>query len=106
MSYSRTARLTCFRTLPEDSKPILMPESLKIGRKPRVTGELLPNGFTDAKTAHTNGTGTKRKRDADEAGLDEDLISKRGKVHELPPKKDDPVVLNDTGNGAIVIDDD
>ncbi|MCJ1256939.1 E1 ubiquitin-activating protein uba2 [Lignoscripta atroalba] len=94
------------KTLPEDSKPILMPESLKIGRKPRVTGELLPNGFTDAKTAHTNGTGTKRKRDADEAGLDEDLISKRGKVHELPPKKDDPVVLNDTGNGAIVIDDD
>ena len=94
------------RTLPEDSKPIIIPEELVVTRKPRTENGPLSNGLTNG-TTHVNGSGTKRKRDADDAGINQDPIAKRGKVHEEATKYDsDPVFLEDSGNGAIVIDDD
>ena len=68
----------------------------------------MPNGETNGATAPTNGASSKRKRSIGEAGFDEslNLVKKRGKVYEPPGKSDDLVVVEDTGNGAILIDDD
>jgi len=87
--------------LPEDSKPIHLPEKLNIARKPKQT----PAPETNGHGAATNGTG-KRKRDTNEAGLEDELIRKRGKVAEEATQNGDTVVLDDTTGGAIVIDDD
>lgn len=47
----------------------------------------------------------KRKRSVDEPDDDQHASGKRGKVLEAS-KEDGPVVLEDSGNGAIVIEDD
>lgn len=90
--------------MPEGSNPIQIVEKLQIPRKPSdgttPTTTDQPNG-----TLITNGTNTKRKRSLDDAD-DEHLKSgKRGKVVEAS-KENGPVVLDDSGNGAIVIEDD
>lgn len=93
-------------------KPIHLAEKLEIPRKPKTAAPQTVNGSHDV--AVTNGvsgslgdgvTG-KRKRDATDAGLEDEQIRKRGKVAEEPPKDDDVVVLEDSTNGAIFIDDD
>jgi hypothetical protein len=47
----------------------------------------------------------KRKRSLDEPDDDQQVNGKRGKVLEARTE-DGPVVLEDSGNGAILIDDD
>ncbi|KAJ9648149.1 E1 ubiquitin-activating protein uba2 [Coniosporium apollinis] len=100
------------QSLPDDMKPIHLAEKLEIPRKPKTAAPQTVNGSHDV--AVTNGvsgslgdgvTG-KRKRDATDAGLEDEQIRKRGKVAEEPPKDDDVVVLEDSTNGAIFIDDD
>ncbi|MCJ1303094.1 E1 ubiquitin-activating protein uba2 [Hypocenomyce scalaris] len=94
------------QTLPEDSKPVMIPDDLEIARKPKVNSEAVPNGSVNG-VASINGTGTKRKRSADESSIDQqEQIKKRGKVKEAPANDDDLVVLDYAGDGAIVLDDD
>ncbi|KAF2804850.1 putative ubiquitin-like activating enzyme [Mytilinidion resinicola] len=91
--------------LPKDSKPIHLPEKLSIARKPKQTPA---PSETNVNGAVTNGA-VKRKRDADEAELEDELIRKRGKVAEESSKaiqNGDAIVLDDSADGAIVIDDD
>ncbi|KAA6406708.1 MAG: ubiquitin-activating enzyme E1 3 [Lasallia pustulata] len=94
------------QTLPEDSKPVMIAGDLTIARKPKMNSEALPNGAVNG-AASANGSGTKRKRSADEASINQlEQISKRGKVKETSSNGDDLVVLDDAGDGAIVLDDD
>jgi ubiquitin-like 1-activating enzyme E1 B len=92
------------QTLPEDSKPIHLPNKLNIARKPKPA----PISKTNGHDATANGT-TKRKRDADEAEIEEESARKRGKAAEQFAKaaqNGDTIVLDDAVDGAIVIDDD
>ncbi|KAF2797594.1 ubiquitin-activating enzyme E1 3 [Melanomma pulvis-pyrius CBS 109.77] len=95
------------KVLDKNTKPIHLPGKLKIGMKPKVTpaAEVNGNGHTRPITnGVTNGVANgKRKRDADEAELEDDLVKKRGRVAGVP--NDGIVVLEDTTDGAIVIDD-
>ena len=107
------------RSLPENSRPIVIPERVEVVRRTNtISGQ---PSFTNG---HTNGTTngveapSKRKRDADEAELDvEQETKKRGRVLEQPVKTnghhsngngDDVIHLDDDagGGGAIMIDDD
>ena len=66
------------------------------------------NGETNSNLHPTNGTGSKRKRSVEEAELNDDLdqIAKRGKVYEKPNPDGNSVIVEDDGNGAILINDD
>jgi ubiquitin-like 1-activating enzyme E1 B len=94
-----------FRSLPDDSKPLLLPAKIDLTTRPKVDPALHMNGHA---APATNGTIGKRKRDADEVEPEDDNVRKRGKVfEEKPPQTDDDVViLDDSDQGAIVIDDD
>ena len=96
------------RTLPEDSKPVLVPEKPEIARKPKPSNGQLVNGESNGTASVAKNASFKRKRSIGEAELDEaqDLFKKRGKVYEAPTKDNDLVVVEDIGNGAILIDDD
>lgn len=93
-----------YRILPEDSNPVVIPEKLQIPRKPNdnatPNADDQPNG-----TIITNGAITKRKRSLDDPGDDPVKSEKRGKVF-AATKDFDPIVLDDSGNGAIVVEDD
>ncbi|OCL14106.1 ubiquitin-activating enzyme E1 3 [Glonium stellatum] len=94
------------KSLPEDSKPIHLAEKLDIARKPKPSTPIETNGHA---VAVTNGVNGKRKRDAAEADLEDDLVRKRGKVAEqssIAAQNGDVIVLDDSTNGAILIDDD
>ncbi len=113
------------RSLPADSKPILIPAKVEIGRRPK-TEAAHTNGVNGHMNGVTNGVGGaaalgKRKREADEADLDseEQQVKKRGRVPEEKTKVnggggdaaagDNYIVLDgdeDAENGAITIDDD
>jgi hypothetical protein len=102
-------KLTLHRSLPDDSKPLIIPTDLNIPRRPKKAHE------TDGEVAATNGVSggtaevsTKRKRGPDEAELEDLQIRKRGKVPETNgnssgAKDHDIIVLED--DGAIVLDD-
>ncbi|KAL9120327.1 MAG: hypothetical protein Q9187_003118 [Circinaria calcarea] len=96
------------KTLPEHSKPMFIPEKLDIARKPKPSNKNLPNGNWNGTVALSNGANSKRKRSTGEAGLGDvtDQIKKRGKVYEKPSKDEDLIHVEDTGDGAIVIEDD
>ena len=94
------------KSLPEDSKPIHLAEKLDIARKPKPTPLTETNGQA---VVVTNGVNGKRKRGATEADLEDDLVRKRGKVAEqssVAAQNGDIIVLDDSTNGAILIDDD
>jgi ubiquitin-like 1-activating enzyme E1 B len=100
----------------ENAKPLRLPDEVKIATKlkaptPETNGQATTNGTvpngnpSDAADESTNGA---TKRTATEAGLNDELIRKKGKVMEEPLKQDgDHIVIQDDNNvGAIVIDDD
>jgi len=99
--------------LPEDSPAVVLAEKPELPKRPKQAKAV--NGIAEPVTdgainnvAQANGEtgGIKRKRDADEVGLEDEQARKRGKVPE-EANGDDVVVLDDTGSGgAIVIDDD
>ena len=85
----------------------MIADDLTIARKPKVNSEALANGAVNGVASTNNGIGSKRKRSADEASIDpQEQVSKRGKVKEASSNGDDLVVLDDAGDGAIVVDDD
>ncbi|KAH8727690.1 ubiquitin-activating enzyme E1 3 [Phaeosphaeriaceae sp. PMI808] len=93
----------------EEAKSILVSEDLRIATKPKkpipeTNGHAVTNGKIDA-TIHSNLNGA-TKRKADDAGLEADIITKRGKVMEQLTtngvSNDDIVVIED--DGAIVLD--
>lgn len=105
------------QTLPEDVKPVRLPEKLDIARKPKIAPAPTTNGDTNDHTG-TNGVGVKRKRDLEDS---DDIVvqqsPKRGKASQAETSQHDDVgivngssdlVIPDDGNndGAIVIDDD
>ena len=94
------------RTLPEESKPVQVPQMIKVARKPKAAAPI--NGETNGAngTTTTNGTGTKRKRSRspEEPSIHEQPSSKAAKIQKSSDA-DDLIVLDDSGNGAIVIDD-
>ena len=97
----------------DDTNAIVLPEELKIAKRPKASpqptnGVSGTNGNASEPNGLANGTANgATKRKATDADIDEDIIRKRGKVMEEPEKKDDDlVVLDDSNEGAIVIDDD
>ena len=110
------------QTLPEDAKPVQIHEVFEIARRPKASGKELLHGHINGEThlQNTNGGLGKRKLDAgitethsDESnkrkrGLDVDdysdaQITKKGKSRTTV--SDDVLVIDDSGGGAIVIDD-
>ncbi|KAL9610110.1 MAG: hypothetical protein Q9167_005156 [Letrouitia subvulpina] len=92
------------KDLPEDSKSVLLPQMIKIPRKPVATSDR-----TDGEalvTVATNGVTAKRKRSAspEEPPFQEQQSAKRGKLQKAVVSSD-PVVIEESTNGAIVIDD-
>ncbi|MCJ1408189.1 E1 ubiquitin-activating protein uba2 [Ptychographa xylographoides] len=89
------------QSLPESTKPILLPERLKIARKPRSNGASQVNGSEIT----TNGV-DKRKRSREEVDASEDPDTKRRNLRMDKTDREDFVLIEEKGNGAIVIDDD
>ena len=92
------------KELGDESKPILAPEKMEIPLRPPTEVETSTNGANGETTELAIG---KRKRDTGEAALDEEEQSKkRGRVGGSgATQEDDTVLVNDTNNGAILIDD-
>ncbi|KAI9687726.1 MAG: E1 ubiquitin-activating protein uba2 [Bathelium mastoideum] len=92
------------KDLTSESKPIIAPDKMEIPLRPPTTNAL---GFSGANGEAVDGITGKRKRDADEAALEEEQTKKRGKVVEesVTGLDDDVVLASDATNGAILIDD-
>lgn len=89
--------------MPEGSKPVVLPETFDIARVPKSINGTAANGH---EIAVTNGISGKRKRGVDDLDPEDEQVRKRGKVFEEPSKGTaDLIALDDSGNGAIVIDD-
>lgn len=101
----------------DTEKPLRVPDEVKIATKPKapapetnghtIVNGTIPNGdHSDAADGSANGA---TKRTATEAGLNDELIRKKGKVMEESSKQGgDHIVIQEdaNNNGAIVIDDD
>ncbi|KAJ4296669.1 E1 ubiquitin-activating protein uba2 [Kalmusia sp. IMI 367209] len=98
-----------------EAKPIDLTQKPDIPLKPKASTTdannhihpIITNGLVNGTTnGTTNGTanGT-RKRTADEAGLENDLVIKKGKVA-AKPDDDDVILVDDSNDGVILIDDD
>ena len=88
-----------------------MPETLEIARKSKSKASSdQPPGYATNGTSVKPGSGVKRKRSSDvitNGTTDHDITPKRGKFSaEKSSKDDDLIVVEDSGTGAIVIDDD
>ena len=106
------------KTLPTDSKPVLLPSNLNnIPRKPKPAPDApsVPNGDANGHASEppSNGvTGTKRKREAEEEPLENlEFTPKPNKMQKNIKAEayhgDDVIIADDDGDdGAIVIDDD
>ncbi|KAF1944528.1 hypothetical protein EJ02DRAFT_464112 [Clathrospora elynae] len=102
----------------ENAKPLRLPEELKIAAKPKApasetTGHATTNGTvpnaisTGATNGTTNGTTNgATKRTASDAGLEDAIVRKKGKIMEELQKSDDIVIIDDANDGVILIDDD
>ncbi|KAI4912549.1 hypothetical protein J4E90_005954 [Alternaria incomplexa] len=95
----------------ENANPIRLPDEIKIPTKPKAPAPET-NGHATVNGTATNGvtngsTNGAAKRTASQAGLEDDLVRKKGKVMEESQKKDDShITIEDDKDGAIVIDDD
>ncbi|CAN9154683.1 unnamed protein product [Alternaria sp. RS040] len=100
----------------ENANPLRLPDEVKIATKPKISipqtndhatvnGTVLNGDVKDISNGNTNGAA---KRTATEAGLQDELVRKKGKVIEESQKKDDGhiTIEDDKNDGAIVIDDD
>jgi ubiquitin-like 1-activating enzyme E1 B len=93
------------KELPEDAKPISLPEDLKIATKPKAASEANGHAPSPVPTNGADSSTTKRKADA--ADLEDELIRKKGKVMEEKTNgaQDDAVlVVDDPNEGIIVLD--
>ncbi|KAI9728125.1 MAG: E1 ubiquitin-activating protein uba2 [Chrysothrix sp. TS-e1954] len=99
------------KNLADQDKPILLVDKFEIARKTKSSSEHITNGHTNGQASDglsINGIkDVSRKRSADEAGLEAQLASKRGKVIESSTAKSsdtDDVVVLDGASGPIVLD--
>lgn len=92
------------RTLPDDSKPVLVPHKLTIDRKAK-SSTTKPWKEIPTAVPTLNGTGFKRKRSLDEIEDEQDRNMKRGKIQKIV-SNDELVIVDDSSNGAIIIEDD
>lgn len=83
---------------------MLVPHKITIARKAKPSAPQLSKELSTA-AASLNGTGSKRKRSLEEIEDEQDRNMKRGKV-EKNPTNDELVIIDDSSNGAIVIQDD
>lgn len=81
-----------------------MSQKLIITRKSKPSNAPLSQGKTNG-TSLVNGTGNKRKRELDEPEDHQEQTMKRGKV-ETQSKDDEVLILDESSNGAILIEDD
>lgn len=90
----------------EDAKPIYLAEKVNIPAKPKIAATPGANGHSHSITnGVTNGTHEgNRKRKADQAELEDELVKKKGKVA-AKPDDDEVLIIDDANDGAIVIDD-
>lgn len=95
------------KALPEDKKPVVLVTKPDIARRPRKSAAGTNGEAINVVDPVTNGTSTaKRKRVADEADLDGDTPVKKAQAPASVPGVDNTIILDDKGDGAIVIDDD
>ncbi|KAL9034502.1 MAG: hypothetical protein Q9180_005370 [Flavoplaca navasiana] len=93
------------KSLPEDSKPVSLPQQLEIPRK-RTVDITKEQEHTNGNVAPPTAPG-KRKRASstlDEPGIEGQKVPKRGKVQDTE-QEDDLVLVEGPNQGAIVIDD-
>lgn len=83
---------------------MLLPHKITISRKAKSSTPQLSKE-TPTAGASLNGTGSKRKRSLDEIEDEHDRTKKRGKVQKNLTN-DELVIVEDSSNGAIVIEDD
>ncbi|KAL1985382.1 hypothetical protein VTN96DRAFT_7943 [Rasamsonia emersonii] len=88
------------KATPED-KPISLEKQIDIPKKPKQE----PAAEEQVNGAALNGTTGKRKRGAEEAGLEEIQPAKRFAKAEANGDGEHPIVLDETESGAILIDD-
>ncbi|KAL9044866.1 MAG: hypothetical protein Q9214_002026 [Letrouitia sp. 1 TL-2023] len=90
--------------LPEDSKSVLLPQTIRIPRRPTAASDR--TNSEALVTVAANGVTAKRKRSAspEEPPFQRQQSAKRGKLQQAVVSND-PVVIEDSTNGAIVIDD-
>lgn len=103
------------RSLPPNLEPVSLPQRIEIPSKPKVVNEALPNGKANGSTTSLNGTSAKRKRSPEDSVYDQEQTLKRKREDNtealLPTSKrgktvkDDAIILDDSHNGAILIDD-
>lgn len=100
------------KPLPSDSQAVSLTQKFEIARKLKI--EPVHESANGKKQDHgsTNGHGdasNKRKREYEHADAEADIIKKRGKVLEETPSQalagNNTVIVEDSGNGAIIIDD-
>jgi ubiquitin-like 1-activating enzyme E1 B len=97
------------QSLDAEAKPIDLAQNPDIPLKPKVASPTATN--EDAQPVVTNGltngvtndATSGLKRTADQAGLEDELIKKKGKVVAKPD--DDVVLVDDANDGIILIDD-
>ena len=106
------------RSLPESSKPVQVPDSLTIARRSKIEAPSEP-AIESARNGTTNGisttdiptaTGLKRKREQAEPPADPPSAQKLRKMGAISSDHGTngaaSVIIEDSSNGAIVIDDD
>ena len=82
----------------------MIPEGLEIARKPRSEASSEVNGATNGIPIRTNGDAVKRKRSIDDA-MAAQQANKKGKMNgELSSDKEELLIVDDSGDGAILID--
>lgn len=91
-------------SLPEDSKPVKLPTTIDISRKPKIIPTATTNGHTNG---HPESSSTKRKRSLEG---DPEQSLKRSKMQASfrveASQSDNVVIEDDEHDGAIVIDSD
>lgn len=92
------------RSLPADSKPVIIPEKPEIARKPRNNNGTVAE--TNGTAQPSNGLPSKRKRSIGEVDVDEGDTVKRSRIYAPTTAGDEVILVDDRSKGTIVIDDD
>jgi ubiquitin-like 1-activating enzyme E1 B len=89
-----------------DGQSVQLVDSIDIPKKPKPVCQEHANATNgDTMINGSDLSNGKRKRTADEAGLEETSTRKKGKVPMKPGIEDEVILIDDAGDGAIVIDD-
>lgn len=88
----------------EDSKPVALQGTLEIPRKPKPPAGPEPDVAPETNGTHTLAIG-KRKREGEDESLANGHIAKKIAGEATANGEQDLIVLDDDGEGAILIDD-